>query len=94
MGIVRSLSRLQRALNNVRGMWEEIDDFYRKNPVRRKILELRNMAYVSELMIRSALERRESRGLHYIIDFPEPDSRFAMDTILRPKYFYTETHLP
>ena len=38
MGIVRSLSRLQRALNNVRGMWEEIDDFYRKNPVRRKIL--------------------------------------------------------
>ncbi len=93
MGIVRSISRLERALTRVRFMWEEIEDFYRKNPVRRKILELRNMAYVAELMIRSALFRHESRGLHYLKDYPNIDTRFARDTILKSTGLYNETHL-
>ncbi len=93
MGIVRSLSRLTRAHSRVQAMWEEIDDFYRKNPVRRKILELRNMAYVADLMIRSAMQRRESRGLHYLSDFPETDSRYTFDTIIRSPGFYRESHI-
>jgi len=93
MGIVRSMSRLFRAHDRVQEIWEEIDDFYRKNPVRRKILELRNMTYVAELMIRSAMMRRESRGLHYLTDFPHPDSRYADDTVIRPVGVYRENHI-
>ena len=94
MGIVRSLSRLKRAHARVQAMWVEIDDFYRKNPVRRKILELRNMAYAADSMIRSAMSRRESRGIHYIVDFPETDTRYANDTIIRSSGIYRESHLP
>ncbi len=94
MGIVRSISRLYRALERVRSMWVEIDEFYRKNPVRLKVLELRNMTYVAEIMIRSALARRESRGLHYLADHPNPDPLYCHDTILRSKGIYHEAHIP
>ncbi len=94
MGIVRKVSRLEKALKRIRLIWQEVDDFYRTNPVRRKMLELRNMTYVAELMIRSALMRHESRGLHYLIDYPQPDSRFAHDTVLHYNSIYRETHIP
>ncbi len=93
MGIVRSISRLERALDRVRLMWSEIDEFYRKNPVRLKILELRNMAYIAESMIRCALLRKESRGLHYVSDFPNTENSFLHDTILKHSGIYKETHI-
>ena len=93
VGIVRSLSRLSRANERVQAMWVEIDDFYRKNPVRRKIVELRNMTYVADLMIRSAMSRHESRGIHYLVDFPETDTRYSIDTIIRSPGIYRESHI-
>lgn len=93
MGITRSISRLEKALERVRSMWLEVDDFYRKNPVKLKIIELRNMLYVAELMIRSALLRRESRGLHYLVDYPQPSSTYTQDTVLRAPGVYKEIHL-
>jgi len=93
MGIVRTESRLERALERIRFMWSEIDGFYRKNPVKRKTLELRNMAYVSELMIRSALSRHESRGLHYLVDFPETNPDLNHNTVLKSPGIYRESHI-
>ena len=83
VGIVRSTKRLQRASSRIGLIREEVRDYYIKHKVTNDNLELRNLALVSELIIRSALSRQESRGLHFTLDFPEqnPD---AKDTILTP----------
>lgn len=71
VGIVRTTRRLERALNRIEMLREEIDDYYANFRVTRDLLELRNLVECAELVVRSGLRRRESRGLHYSRDFPE-----------------------
>ena len=83
VGIVRTTKRLQRALHRVELLQAEIAEYYGNYKVSPDLLELRNLAMVAELMIRCAMERRESRGLHYTLDYPDllPEAR---DTVLYP----------
>ncbi len=83
VGIVRTTKRLQRAQHRVDLLQQEITEYYSNYRVTRDLLELRNLALVSDLIIRSAMQRTESRGLHYTLDYPDlaPEAR---DTILTP----------
>ena len=72
VGIVRSRLRLKRASRRTRLLYEETEDFYRRSVVSPRLCELRNMIAVAYLIIQSAEMRRESRGLQYMIDYPEP----------------------
>jgi L-aspartate oxidase len=72
VGIVRTTKRLERALHRIKLLRDEIEDYYANFRVNRDLLELRNLVVCAELIVRSALRRHESRGLHYSRDFPEP----------------------
>jgi L-aspartate oxidase len=83
VGIVRSNHRLERAQRRIRLILQEVNDFYRRTTVTEGLIELRNLAYVADLIIRSALLRKESRGLHYTTDYPErDDTHWLKDTVL------------
>ena len=84
VGIVRSTVRLRRAWRRICLVEGEVDDYYRRTKITPELLELRNVVTTAKLVVASALRRRESRGLHYTTDYPQPDDRhWRRDTILR-----------
>ncbi len=84
VGIVRSNKRLERARRRVNLLRHEINEYYGNFRVSNDLLELRNLVDVADLIIKSAQRRRESRGLHYNIDFPDRDDNQASPTVLIP----------
>ncbi len=83
VGIVRTTKRLQRARRRIEMLNDEIADYYGHFRVTPDLIELRNLLQSAELIVRSALHRRESRGLHYTMDYPETASE-PVDTVLVP----------
>ncbi|MXO91664.1 L-aspartate oxidase [Pontixanthobacter aquaemixtae] len=83
VGIVRTTKRLERARNRIRMLTEEVEDYYGNFRVTTDLIELRNLLQAAELIVRSALERHESRGLHYTLDYPDTADE-ARDTVLVP----------
>ena len=83
VGIVRTTKRLERAAHRIKLLMEEVDDYYGHFRVSTDLIELRNLLQCAELIVRSALARKESRGLHYTLDYPAmlPQPR---DTVLVP----------
>lgn len=86
VGIMRTTKRLTRAKHRVQMLLREIDEFYSNYRVSRDLIELRNLALVADLMIESALQRKESRALHQTADYPETASE-SQDTLLIPDNF-------
>ncbi len=84
VGIVRTSKRLERAKTRIRNIRQEIERYYWDFYITLDLIELRNISTVAELIIDSALQRKESRGLHYNADFPDRDPRFDnVDTVLQ-----------
>jgi len=83
VGIVRKEGRLIEALKRIRIIKEEVNYIFKNSEISSEVIELRNMILVAEIITFSALKRKESRGLHYILDYPEKDDRiWKKDTVL------------
>ncbi len=83
VSIVRTDNRLRRAAARLRNLKKEVREFYWGHRVNADILELRNLVAVAGLIVECALRRRESRGLHFTMDYPETDEHFLKPTTLR-----------
>jgi L-aspartate oxidase len=84
VGIVRTTKRLERALHRIKLLKEEIDEYYRNFRITPDLLELRNLVEVAHLIVKSAMSRHESRGLHYSRDFPDTLPK-ALPSVLTPR---------
>lgn len=87
VGIVRSNERLRRAQKRISMLFEENEKLYKKTKIFQTILEARNLIACAHVIIKSAQKRKESRGLHFNIDYPESDPQFLRDTILENKNY-------
>lgn len=87
VGIVRTTKRLERALRRITMLQQEIDEYYAHFRVSNNLLELRNLVQVAELIVRCAMMRKESRGLHFTLDYPEPLTHSG-PSILSPDNHY------
>ncbi len=83
VGIVRTTKRLERAQHRIMLLNEEVEEYYRHFLVSTDLIELRNLLQTAELIVKSALQRQESRGLHYTLDHPDT-LPVALDTVLVP----------
>ena len=83
VGIVRTTKRLERAQHRIKLLTDEVEDYYGHFRVTPDLIELRNLLQSAELIVRSALHRKESRGLHYTLDYPKTLAK-AVDTVLAP----------
>jgi L-aspartate oxidase len=87
VGIVRTNKRLERAMHRASLLQQEIADYYSNFRITSDLIELRNLTLVAELIVRSAMMRKESRGLHFSLDYPVADeSSPARDTVLKPQH--------
>jgi L-aspartate oxidase len=83
VGIVRTDKRLSRALHRIHMLRDEVQEFYQHFKISNDLIELRNLLQVAELIVESAISRKESRGLHYSKDHPNTDAE-AIPTVLEP----------
>lgn len=88
VGIVRTNKRLSRALHRIHMLRDEVHEFYSNFKVSNDLIELRNLLQVAELIVNSAIERHESRGLHYSKDFPDLLDE-AIPSVLEPSTYYS-----
>ena len=86
VGIVRTDKRLSRALHRIHMLRDEVQEFYQHFKISNDLIELRNLLQVAELIVESAISRKESRGLHYSKDHPNMDAE-AILTVLEPQYY-------
>ncbi|MBS1203421.1 MAG: L-aspartate oxidase [Proteobacteria bacterium] len=86
VGIVRTTKRLERAMRRITLLQQEIDEYYANFRVSNNLLELRNLVQVAELIVRCAMQRKESRGLHYTLDYPEQLAESG-PTVLSPRSY-------
>jgi len=88
VGIVRTDKRLSRALHRIHMLRDEVHEFYSNFKISNDLIELRNLLQVAELIVESAIARKESRGLHYSKDHPNLDAE-AIPTVLEPSNYYS-----
>jgi L-aspartate oxidase len=82
VGIVRTMKRLERAKTRLRMLRDEIREYYWQYRLTPDLVELRNLADVAMIIVECARQRKESRGLHYVLDYPRPDEKWVRDTVL------------
>ena len=82
VGIVRSEKQLNRARRRLNLIYQELETYYKKAKISAELVELRNLSAIAFLIVTSALRRHESRGLHYMTDYPDKNDKYLKDTIL------------